>query len=415
MIPFITSGGEAGIINLAVRGAAITLSYQFIGVANPGGMAPLEGRKVLESRRKKRDLLVSMIEEGMGYDEMAQRIGVTSKTLRNYISAFNLLDICPRESSTARHGPPRRIRPGLADLVEEGLSLEEMGALYDVTRAGMSWMIGRAGLSERWWAARDRRRKGSVEIKEGVSGEIRHLLGDIYLLMTAKQAEIKDLGRTLATIAYSRCAHDDALRSSLDYFFAKPRRGFDPVRAGQVYSLFAAYHRARSEGRVMSLEKLGEASGIHFASVSKMLSDASLPPMNGARTRHMISGKERDLVRLALECDTRLSMTDIAKYIGVNAHVIRRQATLEGTSKKANPPYASFGEGAVSYHRCMELFEAVDAGFTQEESMRYAGINTSEAYHHIMRRRNEIQSEVGNFLESVGRGSGQKTIRRPTS
>lgn len=210
-----------------------------------------------------------------------------------------------------------------------------------------------------------------------------------------RKDSLKDLAETIYLISLKKAEKSRPLRKALERHYKKKthKTSFE-----SIVSLFEAYYEAKDSGEKLSLMELGERCGISFTQVGMILKEAEEKPLYGARERKLLSEEGNRLAETAIMIESNLSYKDMGKIIGVPSYVLHERASRIGKKH----PWTSIAHPALTYSKAIDLFEALDAGFSKEDAMQYAQISSIRAYEIALARRRNIEREVYEFRKKIG-------------
>lgn len=282
------------------------------------------------------------------------------------------------------------VREGLEKIAEEGrLTLEEIGEHYGgVTRERARQILEKEGLHAKWKKARERyKQMGKNTLKQLAE----KLAGKLYFDFVEKTKE-KPFPK--------------AYQKALEYRFN--RKSVKTYSFDSLVEFFEGYYLAKERGEKLSLEELGKPSGISPQSTGRILEEVGEESLYGARERKLLTKEQIRFVERAIKSSARLNYIAMGKIAKDSKgweipYYIFVQRALKRKIKRDAPIaiHLGFRKGKVSLPSSIDLFEALDAGFSKEEAMEYAGIRTDRAFETVLSRRKEIEEEISKFKADV--------------
>jgi hypothetical protein len=272
----------------------------------------------------------------------------------------------------------KKIYEGLEEIADEGrLTLKEIGKFYgNVSRERARQILVRDRLHDKW-------KMGRMTYSE------------------RRKDALTKLAETLYTFALEKAEGDKALQRALESYITGNRRS---VTLDSLVKLFKVYYAAKESGKKLSLEKLGEESGIATVPVGRILKEAGEEALHGAHKIKRLTKKEIEFVEKAIKSSARLSYSAMAKITKdstsweIPYHLFAFYASKNKVKRDLPMVVTSeFAEGTVPLSSSIALFEALDAGFSEKEAMEYADIRTPRAFEAVVSKRKKIEEEVDKF------------------
>ncbi|MCH7567955.1 MAG: hypothetical protein IIA87_00905 [Nanoarchaeota archaeon] len=181
-------------------------------------------------------------------------------------------------------------------------------------------------------------------------------------------------------------------------------RGRHPFyEVGKLYTIFVRYREAEKREYKLSLEELGEGTGIWFPQVGRFLKEAGLSPLYGKRDRHATPAEKKEAIRRSVYVE--MPYLDIDYFLGLPALVVNNNIRGGGLRDKrpdTKPWIKSFGIrsnlGTLNYRLASQVYEAQDLGFSVSETMELLD-SGNELVNYALENRGEISDKIVGALE----------------
>ncbi len=238
---------------------------------------------------------------------------------------------------------PFKYKPELDILIEQGLSLNEIGARTQNTREGVRQYINFSGQYNLWRDARQ-------EVKNAHNEEIQRrqeLYRQLITVLEGRVAQLTQNESWAVQMALKREALIEAKPTSVPY--------------KKIVKIFERYERAQRRGKKISLEELGKDIS-SAAYVGRILERVGVEPMYGSR-RESSRYKEK---KKAVERLAQIGMPnrDIAYFVGLPEHLPQQHFARRNTKNTAE---AFIFSSQLTYRLASRIYEAQDLGFKPNE------------------------------------------------
>ncbi len=263
-----------------------------------------------------------------------------------------------------RHSPGKKVegyrRPDIDRLVTGGHSLVEIAKRTKPLRSdqvpyqSVHRYLKRTGQHGLWKENRPKATRARGGYKRGVR-EQRQKLVD-----------------TLAHYAIERAGEDSwALQKTVQRYLSVQRRNAN-VPLEKLFKMFSICEEAMSTGRRITYAELADASGFSINSVvfGNIMKSVGVEGDIKVHKKVRLSSQQKASIRDVYEIG--LSMRDIAYFTDIFEETV---ALHVSTKPKGRNALVIFGTGSnreyLSYRMASEIYEAADAGFTDQELMEY--------------------------------------------
>ncbi|GEM_PF-2178658 len=332
----------------------------------------------------------SLIEEGHTIEEIAGKLTVSANTVWGVISRIGLTALYREQHPLQRKGikqnNKRRTYERLEEFVTQGVSQGEIAAHFGVRPQMISLLIRQRNLDAQWEAAQQAQQKERGSEQTDLHRERQNFVSFLYQVTLQR-------------------AHDDpTMEKAVQYYFS---RRYTPASGSleRYYALFQVYDHAQNKGKKLSVNELAKKSGISFPHVSRILKTVGEEPMYGMKDRHVLTSREKKIVQNAIRMDTLLGYKEMETVTGISWFVFNRTAHREGIqhARARNLLYENFNQNEkVTYKKALDLYEALDAGFSAAEARAYADIKTDKGYAIALEKRTDLEAKVAQFKQHVG-------------
>ncbi len=345
-------------------------------------------RRPSQISEETRQYYEGLIKKKRTIEDIAEETGRTTANVLQAIYSAGLTALYrtnyPVRRKRHKQNNKNRTYEGLEALVEQGVSQAAIARHFDVTREMVRKLINnREGLRKKFEAARDKRKETE---KEGKKQQRQILVSFLYqsVMQRAKQ--------------------DPAMEKAVQYYFS---RCYTPSFGSleRYYALFQAYDHARNKEKKLSVNELAKKSGVHASSVGRILKTVGEKPMYGMKDRHALTSYEKKIVQNAIRMDTQLGYREMETITGISWFVFNQTARREGIqhARARNLLYQNLNQNEkVTYKKALDLYEALDAGFSAAEARAYAGIKTDKGYAIALEKRTDLEAKVTRFKHAAG-------------
>ncbi len=267
-------------------------------------------------------------------------------------------------------------RSRLEELARRGTILEGIGNALGFSRERARQLLHKAGLHETWKEIRN-------EAKEKPRREEQEKKEILGALVSCLETRVSQLAKEKGW-PYEKAVEHKKLHP-------KSRYSFD-----SLLRLFETYEEAKSDGRRTSLDKLGEISEIHFATVSNILESMKLETICRKYPKRITLAKEQ---AKTLERGFSLGMSapDIAYFASVPHYVAKQRFTKIGKRNNVRPLKSFPQYKRLTYRLTSQIYEAQDLGFNVEETFQLFD-TTEEVVNHAIEKRKRIEPKIKSAL-----------------
>lgn len=164
-------------------------------------------------------------------------------------------------------------------------------------------------------------------------------------------------------------SEDKYMRMAAEYYFSFTPRTQYPLRP--FAKVLELYESAWEEDRVMSINRLAEATGLKYPSdVSRLYKYFGMEPMTGNRERKALEKWKIKAIE-SVNGSTKFSKADIAYFLQVPKYCVRRRLRdQENREPIFKGRSANGGRTTFSYRDASRVFRMLNKGF----SLRYVSI-----------------------------------------
>ncbi len=367
-------------------------------------MALLEDKltKILEYKREKSidfqksrcgrktadNLIKNSIEEGAkSLAEICVRTGLSFDTVLNYRRKNDIkLPICLKDQSEIFIVAPSLIkskrRSNIDVLVQQGLTLEEIGNNRDLSKERIRQYIVETGQHAEWRKIREAKKvETSFKLKKG-------LLSDIRIL----------IGKRLEHVAKEQ---GWPYQKAVDYLNYHKHPNKTKIPFDSLVELLKRYEKAVKSGNKISRVELGKSLDIlaYSANVGRILKKIGLKPLYGFRERHITPKEKKEAIRRGLEL--KMPSTDIAYFLGLSGPVVYQSLKKYGKKNCYPLQYIikQFGKQRTNHHAFLtyrlasQIYEAEDLRFNIDEITEL--LNTrKEIIDYAVENRQKIENQI---------------------
>ena len=282
-------------------------------------------------------------------------------------------------------------RADLNLLIEQGLSLKEIGRVYGVGRERARQIIKAHGKKEVFKTNRN------MQTKTFKKNERNKVLEEILGHITERT---KDL------VKKEGWAYEKALE-----YLDKPRQNLGSRLVSHSFddllAVFEKYEDAQKTGQKLSLMELAEGSSYHFVQVGKVLNAVGVSPMkrgDNVKKRVVTPKYKKEAIKRSVNVE--MPSADIAYFLGIQSYIVENNISQWGLRAKKQgffKPIKQFGSRenheALTYRLASEIYEARDkCKFNYQETAEV--LDTSQKIvEHALKHRNEIEPVILNSLK----------------
>ena len=276
---------------------------------------------------------------------------------------------------------PYKQRPELDVLIEQGLTLKEIGEKVHLSKERVRQYINLSGQYNEW-----RKKRGEVDERLGKKRKIKDLRG---LLVSALRVRAKQLAENKGW----------ACQKAVEHILLRERHYEDClISYYRLHKLFKAYETAMEKGKKLSLRELSKKAGIsHFTMVSKIFRKVGVNPMYGKKIRTVRSGEKKNAVKRGLK--TNFTGPDIAYFLQLPRHLPTLRYNEGGLPHKRYMAITRFGSTRggelkfLSHRLASQIYEAQDCGFNRKEISELTG-TTNEIINYALGHEAKIKPKI---------------------
>jgi predicted transcriptional regulator len=293
---------------------------------------------------------------------------------------------------------PYRQRPEIDNLIDEGMTLTEIGDEVGVSRERVRQYIAESGQYKSWRVKRE-------EVVHGLKREENKFKKLQSRFISYIRGRMKDLAREESWAIEKAVEHLTSGRNPL-----KNRHSFS-----DLVQLFERREAALSSGEVISLSELGK--GLFLGTpesvasrVSHIFHKVNVKPMNGNYERKIRIGEKVAAVQRGYGAE--FTSPDIAYFLDLPKHIpMSRYSEFRGRNIERNI-IKRFGQsgtkGHLTYRLASQIYEAEDSSFNVEESCELFDVN-SELVDYALKHRGEIGPKIVRGLRLLYADNDVKT------
>ncbi len=344
-----------------------------------------EKREKQKLEENKYPEIEKLIQEGLSMDEIGRKLNFSREWVRQYIQRKGLYDEWktinvklaqerPKKTIEKHKSrvtiylktpiPTKKRNPEIDKLIQEGLSMAEMGRRLNLSREWIRQYLQRNSLYDIWNA--------NVKLTQECSKKTIKYHQDIMLLIALRAYELAE-------------QKGSAYVKAIDYFLNK-HKPYNSIPLEKIISLFTSHETAQQSGIELTIKELSKKSNINYESTKRILKKVGLSYINQKPRLTKLTKEKRKTIIEARRLEN--SIKDIAYFSKVSGSSIKRIINQDKRKVKyrkvkyiRTPPY----------RRSSQIYEAQDLGFTIEEISELLDINSR----HIKRafKKREIYEE----------------------
>ena len=261
---------------------------------------------------------------------------------------------------------PYYVYPEADKLIAQGATLRDIGAAMNKSHQWAHNYIVGSGRYAAWMSVADE------------EGRLR------------KEGEIK-LVNLLRHRVYEK---DYAHAKVLQYLDSMKIRSTQSVPLESVLTIFQRYDAAVRDGKTLSLNQLGEGTGLFEIGVSRILKRVDLEPMYGSASLTLYPQSTKD----ALEHCAQFGWTpaDAANFVGVHIYTARQQYKVRNRSKSRRP--VRFDQQLFLMRYASDIYRQFDGGVRPPDILTSLPINLS-IMEHAVQHRSTFAPEIMEVLQ----------------
>ncbi len=346
-------------------------------------------------------------------DSGAESISVIHRFLRSHYNYTNCYSLFYRDFKKMEFETPAEFRIGRAHRARRCKILESRNALIfqhpplsveeiaekeseiigkSITRQGIEYYMKHNGLHKEWHERRSAYLKKQKDEKSENNEQKEEL-----------RKSRQDLCDIIVSHYIRRALQEDKPTGFAAWYFYNRDQRQTNISLEKLELFFQNYFEAEKEGITLSLEELSASITIHKVSASRILRDVGLEPLFGSREREVTPKYKKAALKRATELE--MNGPDVAYFIDVESYVACHNMRSYGRRKKGYVELMRFQNSErkkefISYRHASQVYEALDCGFTPQETEQLAEIS-QRAYKFIMQNRTTIEPVIINALRTI--------------
>lgn len=286
--------------------------------------------------------------------------------------------ICRQHNIDISYLAPWRNRPEIDKLIDQGKTLEQIGLAVNLSREMIRLYIRDSGQYNYYRKNREK------------------VINAPKIALQKLNEGRKNILLVLEQIISNKAKEEGwAMEKSIEYF---SKRGNTKLEVEQIYAIFGAYQQAKERNIKLSVAELGEISGTSFTNVSRILATVGEDPMHGKFTRKATPKWKKKAIRKVF--DSEFNAGDIAYLLDLPHYVVSNIFERMGKRPHAKK---SIKCSSWKYHLTNRtaslIYEAKDAGFTEDKMVEYAGTNEKLMQYALDNR--DTGEEIGKEIVKV--------------
>ncbi|MBI2632505.1 hypothetical protein HYW75_05865 [Candidatus Pacearchaeota archaeon] len=333
--------------------------------------------------------------EGLSIQETISKTDLSYSYIRLLSSQFkiNLID-SPNERPLREQARKEDKKNKLFyRFVRRGLTLEQIGDKFDLSREGIRQKINKCGLYGQW---RTSRSYYEYNERERQLQQERGKLIDVFQKKVQQQFNLID--------EVTQWAEKKATEYKLSLKGSSSKRFHPLINFEELVAVFRYYREAQLKGEKLSFEKISKRSGLKYASQSKKLFDkVGLQSLNWqVENTNRLSEEQKEMISRSRSI--KMNNSDRAFFMNLPVH------TLINYGIKGSRVFVKvFGYKGVklTYRLASQIYEAQDTGFNREEILEL--FNTSPIYvDYALEHREEIAPKIIDALNVLHPGKNYR-------
>ncbi|MBI5390011.1 hypothetical protein HZB02_00805 [Candidatus Woesearchaeota archaeon] len=343
--------------------------------AMPAGIKK-HGRPTLLQEPDCRDAVVS----GKSIAEISDATSVPACLVYAYLAKYHLVSAYRVHYPALRQVPHFLSYDGLEDLIRSGPLLRTLAQHYHVSVSSISQVLQRRGLHDVWLNARKQMHNHNL-----------------VLLSNQRNA----LVQTLTAVAFGKAAGNKPLEKTLHYCLTHDYRSSTNVPSSDILLLFERYYAARDAGHRATTKSLVDGLRLSRCHAAHILRAVGEEPMHACGQGYFLKSQQplsKEQIVQALSTNF-LPYADLGALLGVPAPLFSRysQHNLHHLSDHLHTSRLYH----VSYRKAMDLYEALDVGFTDAEAQEYAGVTSDNVFTYLLSNRLKISTTYRNEVQRL--------------
>ncbi len=326
-------------------------------------------------------------------EEIAEKVNLSMGSIREYATEFGIE--LPKKPSRINY----KRREKVGELAKQGLTLERIGNSVGVKRERARQLLHKAGYHKIWQEAKEKIKREQEKEKEEKESEEQQRKEILGTLVSSLETRVSQLAKKEGWV----------YEKAVEYKRLIPRTHKTHYSFDELVKLFKAYEDARNNGVRVSLEEFGERFDLWAADVGKIFRRVGVKPMYG-KIENMTRLSKEEIKVLERGFPLGMSDPDIAYFVGVPHHAAQQRFTKRDKRRKVNPFIKRFGRGKrITYRSASQIYEALDLGFTQQETIELFD-TTQEVANYVIEKRKKIEPKIINTLRVL---SNDNNIDKP--
>jgi len=263
----------------------------------------------------------------------------------------------------------------LDGLIREGKTIKDIASLLGVAHYSIRNYMNRTKSYDVWKAKRD-----EEKIRK------RNLL-----------PSKKDFVNFLKVLEISKAKRISlACEKAVEYSHLRANIKSTDIPFDAILNLFEVYYSAIKSNKKLSLSELQEECGIHFVTINRILNKVGLNAMHGSKNRLLYTSLSNEVINLN---SLGLNPADVAYFLGVSKTYV--QGVLRGNMNRNRGFIEHIGpHGTLTIRTASKVYEAVDAGFSSEDTLELLTIK-SRLYNLAVERRETLEPIIINALDII--------------
>ena len=289
---------------------------------------------------------------------------------------------------------PYRQRPEIDELVDKGLTLEEIGREVGINRERVRQYIDFSGQYEQY---RENREK--VKEIQGRGKGIKKKIKEMISLLKYRAKQLVE-------------SESWPLQKAVECFNFRNQIYNNCTPFSKLYDLFKTYETARNNGERLSLRELGRKADIANTTTGRILESVGVEPFFGKKEQKIKKRREKmDATKRGLRTD--FTCPDIAYFLGLPEHVpgIRYHNIKNHHKGKLIASFDNYRKErkVLTCRLVSQIYEAIDCGFTRGEIIELLDTN-NKVIDYYLEHTKEIVHGIVKGLRIL---YNDKTITKP--
>ncbi|MBS3089918.1 hypothetical protein J4461_03510 [Candidatus Pacearchaeota archaeon] len=355
------------------------------------------GGKYRRPLQERIEFLRKKSEGGMALPYIAEKMNMTYISVyciaREHNIVINNNDLTSDEIDNIREKAGRKYKK-INEGIDSGESLEKIAkrgtfgrGCRPVSREMVNIYIRATGQYNYWKACKEKRRKRGKLLKEFNLEDRSNII--IYLKNLIEESLASD-----SVPWEEKMAAICILKRKRIILNGREHKN---IPSRNIVRLFRIYKKGMDEGKKYTLNEMSQKSGLHSASESRnLLGRVGLKALNATRTNNRYSESVKKALRNS--ADLPISDSDLAYFLGIKDSPMQQ---YRGNSPfNENRTIRPGNMKAISYEKASKIYEAIDAGFTLEETAEYSN-SQLKAVNYVLENRSELEKILINVLHRL--------------